>query len=440
MTASAASPRWLWLAVPVLSVASVIAIQRLTAPAHDLSPRPPPAVRQTVPSAPASFGAALGRADADLAAAEARAAERPGEWIFLETLARRRVTRAQLTGSYDDYAAAQAALDRAFTLAPAGAGPHLTQAALHFSLHRLDRAEAALDAIGRYAAPPGAVERAEALLLRGDIALYRGDLKGAASFYRQAEAVEPGPGTAFRWAVYFMKTGRPAEAERFFDAALHANPAPTPQFRAGVELQKGALDLERGQWDRALAAFRRADAIFPGHYVIEEHIAETLALKGETAAAERLYADIVRRTGHPEFMDALGELALKRGDRQAALGWRARAGAEWARRLRLLPEAAYGHALDHHLAAGDAIRALEIAERNHAARPNGDSKAQLAEALLAAGRATDARHVVEPVLRSGWETATVHAVASRVYAAAGEPRLAARERTRALAMNPHAFD
>jgi tetratricopeptide (TPR) repeat protein len=440
---AAPSPRWLWLLVPPLIVASVLGVERLSAPAPDLSPRLPPAALRPMKlpdDAPRTFADALARADAGLAAAKARVAEHPGEWVFLEGLSRRWSTRARLTGSFDDYAAAQAALDQAFALAPPGAGPHLTQAALHFTLHRLDAAERTLDAIDRYAVPPDAMERAEAMALRGDIAFYRGDLKGAEARYRAADALESGAGTAFRWAVYYTKTGKLDAAERFFDAAARASRMPTLQFRANVELQKGTLYLERGQWDRALGYFRKADAIFPGYYVIQEHIAEALTLKGETAQAEAIYADIVRRTGNPEFMDALAGIAAGRGDAAGAASWRAKAGTEWARRLTLLPEAAYGHALDHYLAAGDPERALEIARRNHAARPNGDSKALLAEALLKAGRPSEARQVIEPALKTAWNTAQLHAVASQVYAAVGESRLAERERAKALAINPHELD
>ncbi|MBX3485806.1 tetratricopeptide repeat protein [Phenylobacterium sp.] len=443
MKLAAPSPRWLWLAVPPLAVASVLAVERLAAPPADVAPRLPPAALRTMKlpdDAPRTFDDALARADAGLAAAKARVAEHPGEWVFLEGLSRRWSTRARLTGSFDDYAAAQAALDQAFALAPAGSGPHLTQAALHFTLHRLDAAERTLDAIDRYAVPPDAMERAEAMALRGDIAFYRGDLKAAQTRYRAADALESGAGTAFRWAVYFTKTGRLGEAERFFDAAVRASRMPTMQFRANVELQKGTLYLERGQWDRALSYFGRADALFPGYYVIQEHIAEALTLKGQAAEAEAMYADIVRRTGNPEFMDALAGIAEGRGDAAGAAAWRAKAATEWERRLKLLPEAAYGHALDHYLAAGDPERALEIARRNHAARPNGDSNALLAEALLKAGRPSEARQAIEPVLKTAWNTAQLHGVAAQVYAAAGDRRLAARERARALAINPHELD
>ena len=226
--------------------------------------------------------------------------------------------------------------------------------------------------------------------MRGEIAFYRGDYAQAVRFYRRAGALDPKDGSlAYRWAVYHAKTGRPDLAAADFDRALAAAEL-QGQFRANVELQKGILLLEGGRWDEALARFRRADAIFPGHWLVQEHIAETLTLLGRTVEAERMYADIVRRTGHPEFMDQLAAIAQARGDAAAARAWSERACPERAA-APLLPEAAYGHALDHYLAAGDPARALEIARANHAARPFGESKVALAEALLQAGQPQAAR-------------------------------------------------
>jgi Tfp pilus assembly protein PilF len=60
--------------------------------------------------------------------------------------------------------------------------------------------------------------------------------------------------------------------------------------------------------------------------------------------------------------------------------------------------------------------------------------------VLQAGRAAEARGVIEPALGTAWSTAELHRVASQVYAALGEARPAARERARALRINPSAFD
>src|SRR5205085_10449333 len=107
--------------------------------------------RSPTRGAPLTYDEALSRADLQLAGARDLARTRGGEWLVQDRLANILIERARLTGSFDDYAAAQQALDRAFATAPAGSGPHMTEAALAFGLHRLAAAEAALNAIDRYA-------------------------------------------------------------------------------------------------------------------------------------------------------------------------------------------------------------------------------------------------------------------------------------------------
>jgi tetratricopeptide (TPR) repeat protein len=230
--------------------------------------------------------------------------------------------------------------------------------------------------------------------------------------------------------------GAPAEAEHFFDRSERELQSPTAQVRAYHELQRGILDLERGRLDDALAHFRRADRVFPGHWLIEEHIAEVATLQGRLDEAEAMYRDIVRRTGHPEFMDALAGIAAERGDAAARDAWSRRAAAVWRQRLAQFPEAAYGHAIDHCLDKGDRACALSLAERNHQARPYGDAKVKLAQALLLNGRLDEARRMIDTALASPWRTADLHKVASDIYAAGGERAEAARQLAAARSINP----
>src|SRR3546814_2444924 len=87
---------------------------------------------------------------------------------------------------------------------------------------------------------------------------------------------------------------------------------------------------------------------------------------------------------------------------------------EWTRRLRLLPEAAYGHAIDHCLATEKWDCALDLARRNHANRSYGEAKVLLAEALFRSGRLAEAREAIDQVLASPWRTARTRAVAIRI--------------------------
>ena len=349
----------------------------------------------------ADYGQALRRLDLEVRTDAADASARPGEWLFQEALARAHMARARLSGDYRDFAAAQAAIDRAFAAAPPRTGPHLTAAILAFSLHRLADAERMLDQITRYAVPPPSGDLAEMLGMRGDIALYRGDPGAALLFYRQAEALVPGSAD-FRMAVYHSHAGRPEEADAALVRVEAALSRRTRRALAEIALLRGIIQLDNGRLQAALERFREADRLFPGHWLIEEHIAEGLSLTGNERQAEPILRDVVRRTQHPEYMDALAGLARRRGDQAEATRWATLAREGWVQRIRLFPEAAYGHGIDHCLDVADASCALDLAERNHQARPYGEAKLKLARALALNGRSAEAEAMIAAAEAVGW--------------------------------------
>lgn len=423
-----------WFLLVLLAGLGLLAIERFwgdqgwRAPSGDTP-------RITVSGRARNYDQALADLNLHLSSGTQRAESLNDGWLIHDIAARAWLFRARLSGSYEDFAAAEAAFRRAESMADPGTGPHMSGAILSFGMHRLGEAERYLDTIEAYAVPPDPGDRAEQRAMRGDIAFYRGDYPAAWSLYDEADRIAPGTAD-FRRAIFLGKMGRADEAEDFLDLSERRLVNPTRQTRGFYELQRGILDLERGRLDEAMAHFRRADEIFPGHWLIEEHMAEVLTLQGELGEAERRYRDIVRRTGHPEFIDALAGIAEQRGDAAAFRRLSDRAGAAWARRLKLFPEAAYGHAIDHCLSKRDWGCALSLARRNHANRPYGDAKIALAQALLGSGRVDEARSVIEPVLASPWRTADLHRTASDIYKAKNMTALAAEQDRLARAINP----
>jgi tetratricopeptide (TPR) repeat protein len=234
--------------------------------------------------------------------------------------------------------------------------------------------------------------------------------------------------------------GDPGLALRYISEAEALLDPRQQQGLAFLEMQRGVIALRRGLWTEAERHFRRAERTFPGSPAIEQRIASMRALRGDTAEAIAIYRPIADRWNSAEAMDAIAGLYRARGDQANARLWADRAGQLWEQRLAMLPEAAYGHALDHYLAFGDPARALDIARRNHANRPYAEAAIGLAWALLANRQPAEALRVLEPVRDSGWQSAEQHVAAAQAYALLGRGEEADEQRQAALALNPRSLD
>ncbi|MEO5730510.1 MAG: hypothetical protein ABI134_32405, partial [Byssovorax sp.] len=270
-----------------------------------------------VASGAARYEDELARLDSTLTAMRKRAEKMPRSWTAQETVAGLHMQRARLSGTPEDYARAEEFIRCAFAIAGEGAGPFLSRANLHFTLHRLDQVEPDLQAIerrGRLDNPT----RAAVIGLRADVAFQRGDYPAALTGFRRALSLHESPEGLFRLALYEWKTGDLEGAARRLDAAASLYHGPSAQMRAFFHLQRGLLSLDQGRWGEALGHYRDADAELSGFWLIEEHIAEIKALQGRTEEALIQYEDLSRRTGNPEFMDELATLYLARGDKTRA--------------------------------------------------------------------------------------------------------------------------
>jgi hypothetical protein len=139
-------------------------------------------------------------------------------------------------------------------------------------------------------------------------------------------------------------------------------------------------------------------------------------------------------------MDALAKL-VEHDARDEAQALRARADAIYEDRLSKLPEATYGHALEHFLKErSDAGRALAVALANRNLRPNGEARTRLAQAYVKAGRLAEARAEIRLVTQSAWVSAESYATASVIAALSRDGRTAAEMARRATDLNPHALD
>ncbi len=400
----------------VLSFSSTMkACERATPnepPAESADLSAPATTQPVTPVAPnveaSAADAALTRLDHTIAFHE----ERASGWLDLSTAAAARHQRAQLSGRYDDFREARRLFAAAFARAPERAGPFLGRASLRSTLHQFALAEEDLAA-----AEAGAVvvERTRQTIeaARADIAFAKGDYAAAEEvFRRNAEAPSASATDIARFASYQWKTGLREEADATLLRARESVRFDAARTIAWVELQRGLIDLEAAAYQDALRHYRRADEAFSGWYLVQEHIAETLGELGRRDEAIAIYRDVIARTESPELMGALAGLLAAGNpvEQTEATTLIARAEALYEDRLREFPEALAGHAFDHFLEHGAPDRAVSLAERNHELRPSGESKVQLGQAYLRAGRLADAAAIAESALTTPYRTVDLHAL------------------------------
>ncbi|MEO8385632.1 MAG: hypothetical protein ABI583_10340 [Betaproteobacteria bacterium] len=341
--------------------------------------------------------------------------------------------RARLTGNYDDYTRAEDLLASLLKGEKQPSTQCLARARLHYTLHRLKQAAAALDGCAT------TVESTEIAALRADISMYSGRYRDAESAYR-ALVNDVGISSHYvRLGLLKKWLGDPGEAAALFEAAEKRYHGSSPMMRAWLKLQRGSLALDRGRLEEALALYNLASDELSGWWLIDEQIAEVKRLSGDTMAAKALYEEIINHGAQPEHMDELARLLREGTSPEAANGWIERAESIYRERLKRFPEASVGHAVDHFLQFGTPTEALALAQKNATLRPYGVAQIALAAALFRAGQAGAAADCIARVEASGWNTAQLHAIAAQINAGLGRASVADLQHAMALRMNPNAM-
>jgi tetratricopeptide (TPR) repeat protein len=378
----------------------------------------------------------LERVDERIDAALKLAEKNPRSWLGLDRAAGLYLSRARLSGDYDDYAKAEELLDKAFATNRGKFGPFMTRARLNFTLHRLDRVDADFDT---HLKAPGKSNAARAgdLAFAAGLAFQRGKYPEALRFYEESLEVHASLPTQTGLAIYKWKTGDFERAEELLNESIPRRLGEETEPVAWIHLMLGLMDLDRGRYEEALQHYRTGESFIRGYWLIDEHVAEVLTLQGKTDEAIALYEDIVERTGNPEFMDALAGIYRERGDEARAMQYIARARKRFEEQLVRFPEAAYGHALEHFLEFGeDPKAALAMAEKNHALRPNAEAKILLAQAYMGAGENKKAKKTIEAALQTPYSTADLHLTAAEIFRAVGDDERSAEQLAKAQAINP----
>ena len=386
-----------------------------------------------------SYSKELARLNRELKAKMAFAAVRPDSWLHLSGVAEAYFERARLSGNFRDYSVALNTLQKVFALVDNGNGPVLLRARLNYSLHRLPAIESdLLTAESALLINKSAIAQIDGI--RADVMLQQGQYKEARQIYDELEKSYPSSTSAIRTAQAYVYTGDYEEAERWFALAGDRAPRRSAQLRSWIELQTGILYLEQGRLNEALVHYQHALELFPGYWLVEEHIAEIDALQGRTDKAKLAYRNLINRTGSPLFMIALAEILLQGGElaKKESVTLLEKADHIYATMASQIPEAIAGHALEHFLQRGIAKQALQLATDNYLLRSGGPSAVLFAQAHTVNGQLSEASAILDKLLTTQYRSADLHVTASIVYRALGFNDRADHQQQLARAINPDA--
>lgn len=319
------------------------------------------------------------------------------------------VQQAQLTGNFSDFYLANQSLE-AF---PNDRELIFLRAKIALSMHDITQGKNLYDKLNTY--PNDA--RTEDLAI--DIALQQGQYQHAVEMLTQRLQRDAQWSDLARYAHLVHKFGDSATADQLYIAAQERLSVKQIKDYAWLELQRGIIDLENGKHPEALVHFELANHSYPGHWLIEEHLAETYALLNQSDKAITLYENVIQQSDNPMYFFALGNL-LEATQPARANELFYSAEENFRQRYSRYPLAAAGHMMDiwieeQEKSATDDRRArlLQLSEMNFLQRPNADSIIQRIKVLMLEGDMDTAKQLTASLLATPWRTGDVIELANK---------------------------
>ena len=383
-------------------------------------------------AAPPGYARELAQARADIADLQAVLRTRPHDVERRVKVAYRMFHLASLTGRMADFDA----LLREVAAAIRECGPRedlcLLKANLDFRFHRLAEVKADL------AMAPLLAGRVEGRTLLADIDFQEGRYQESRAALDRLLDEARSWDTLARLAHWHGKMGDPGAADQLYLEAEDDLSAKEMRSFAWLELQRGVLAITHGHYTQAGLHYRRAEAAYPGHWHIDEHMAELLAAEGKYDEAVALFTSVIARAPKPELRQALGELYLFMGRPADAEPCFDAALDEYLASVRQGGVHYYHHLADFYAdAREDPAEAVTWARKDLALRSNFSTQGALAWALFKAGDVAESLRFIRQAVGSGVQDAGIFWTASTVSEAAGESAAAARFAAAANAINPH---
>jgi tetratricopeptide (TPR) repeat protein len=339
--------------------------------------------------------------------------------------------RASISGDLAGLTAVEHAIDDALPLLSKPGDLYLLKAHAAFKLHKLGDVHAALVAV------PSVYDSEEGRLIRADLDLQHGHYQAAEGGYVDVLHRERSWGAMARLAYLRGKMGDVAGADRLYEAAEDQLTAKEMRAYAWLEVQRGFLDFAGGRYSAARLHYRRADAAYPGYWLIDEHIAELLGAEGRYDEAGVIFQRIASTVERPDLEQASGELYDLAGQSERAGYWKERALTAYLLSAQRGEVHYYHHLVDYYTdVTEDGSKAVKWAYKDLQLRENFATQAALAWAFYRDERFGEALQWIDRALASGVVDALLYFRAGEIYGAAGNEIEGRNLRERALNLNP----
>jgi tetratricopeptide (TPR) repeat protein len=381
---------------------------------------------------PTDFELELARINTGLAELNDNAFELPVDRAKITKLAYLQYQRASLTGNLAELSVAERTLDHLIQHLGNDGDLYFLKANIHFKLHRLADVERDLEA------SPDLSQSAPGRALKADLDFQQGRYDAARSEYERLIEEERTWDTLSRLAYFNFKMGDFETADRLYDEAVDELTAKEMRHYAWVELQRGVVDLTRGDYAQTRAHYKRAERAYSGHWMMEEHLAELLGAEGKNDEAEAVYRRVVSRVPRPDFQQALGELYLSMGKTADANEVLEQAQAAFLESAQRGEVHYYHHLADLYADVFEnGAEAMKWAQKDLELRRNFSTLAAMAWAYYRAGEFSKALEVMNESLASGVKDARLFYQAGMIHKAFSPNGKADRFLQMAAAINPN---
>jgi tetratricopeptide (TPR) repeat protein len=379
----------------------------------------------------AGYQAEMQHIGQDIAAVERNALAEPIDPQRVTQYIYRLYQRGSIAGDPAQLTAVELVIDRALPLLTNPGDLYLLKANIAFKLHRLADGEAALAAV------PSVYDSHEGRLIRADLDFQHGRYADAKTGYLEALKAERSWGALARLAYFHGKMGDAGAADGLYDEAQDQLTAKEMRSYAWLEIQRGFLDFAHGRHEEAQIHYARADAAYPGYWLVAEYTAELLGAKGKYRSAIAIIEGIIAATDRPELRQAIGELYELAGEAGRARNWHQRALTGYLQSVQHGEVHYWHHLADYYSdVAKNGAQAVRWARADLQLRENFSTQAALAWAYYRRGQSEEACDWIGRALASGAVEAHLLSRAAKIYASVGQVEPARNHLERATRLNP----